>query len=105
MSTINVLYKCIDGAHFFVSEDKEAAGLCVAHNDLQTAFNEVSYQLGVLFEQNHGEKCKFIPGVPFEAFAKAIAASQLVAKGADQSGMMKLASIQPWMYELKAGAH
>lgn len=97
MSTINVTYKCIDGAHFFVATDKEAAGLCVANTDLEMAFNEVSLQLNALFAFNHGKKCNFKPSVPFDTFKKSIEASQLVAKGADQSGMLTAALIQPWM--------
>lgn len=99
MSTINVTYKCIDGAHFFVTTDKEAAGLCVANTDLQTAFNEVSLQLNALFAFNHGQKCKFQPSVPFEVFKQSIEASNLVTKGADQSGMLMASMIQPWLAE------
>ncbi len=97
---IGVLYKHIDGAHFFVSYDKEGAGLCVASTDLKTAFDEVAKQLNVLFEHNHGKKSNFQPGVPFEVFKRATDASWLIAKGADQSGMMIPASIQPWMSNL-----
>ncbi|MGO9049549.1 MAG: hypothetical protein ACLP19_05210 [Xanthobacteraceae bacterium] len=99
MSTINVTYKMIDGAHFFVTTDKEAAGFCVANTDLQKAFNEVSLQLNALFEFNHGQKFNFHPSTPFETFKMAIEGSQLIAKGADQSGAITAAMIQPWMTE------
>jgi len=105
MSTnVKILYKFIDGAHFFVSNEREAAGLCVANADLKTAFDEVANQLNVLFEHNHGLKTDFRPAVPFDVFKNAIEASQLIAKGADQSGMMMAAMIQPWMYECKDSA-
>lgn len=100
-TTVKVLYKFIDGAHFFVSNEREAAGLCVASADLKTSFDEVANQLNVLFEHNHGRKSNFRPAVPFEAFKHAIEASQLIAKSADQSGMMMAAMIQPWMYDFK----
>jgi hypothetical protein len=99
MSNIKVTYKYIDGAHFFVSSDKDAAGLCVAHADLQTAFEEVSNQLSVLFEHNRGEKWNFKPGVPFEIFKKWAGEAFAAARDADRSGMITPASIQPWVYE------
>ena len=102
--TIKVIHKFVDGAHFFVSDDKEAAGLCVAHPDLKTAFDEVAKQLNTLFEFNYGEKCDFQAGVPFENFKSAVEASRLVAKGADQSGMIVSATIQPWMCDRKVNA-
>jgi hypothetical protein len=102
---INVTYKYIDGAHFFVSSDKDAAGLCVAHADLKTAFDEVAKQLSVLFEHNHGQKTDFKPGASFETFKQWLDASTALAKGFAQSGMIMPASVQPWMYESnKAGA-
>jgi hypothetical protein len=46
---IKIAYKYVDGMHFFVPDDKEAAGLCVAHENLETAWEEVNTQLTVLF--------------------------------------------------------
>ncbi len=37
---IKVDYSYIDGAHFFSGRDPMALGLCVAHKDLKTAFEE-----------------------------------------------------------------
>ena len=51
--TIIVLYKYVDGAHFFVSKDQKAAGLCVAHKDLATAMEAVSSALVMMFKENH----------------------------------------------------
>jgi hypothetical protein len=65
---INVMHKVIDGAHFFVTDDKKAVGLCVAHADLEVAFNEVATQLNLLFKYNHGMECNFSPSVPFGQF-------------------------------------
>ncbi len=104
MSTINVTYKCIDGAHFFVTTDKEAAGLCVAHTDFDTAFNEVAFQLNALFKFNHGIECNFQPRIPLAAFKKTIEAQQLVTKGADPTDTLMAALIQPWMAE-QVGGH
>ena len=104
MSTISITYKFIDGAHFFVSSDKDAEGLCVAHTDLKLAYEEVAKQLDALFAFNHGQKTKFKPSVPFEDFQKGIEASTLVLKLADRAGNMVPASIQPWMYD-KPGVH
>lgn len=101
--TINVTYKFIDGAHFFVSNDKMAEGLCVAHADLKVAFEEVANQLNVLFEHNHGQKTCFKPVVPFEDFRTAVEAFTLLTKGINQAGRMMPSSIQPWMHD-KPGA-
>jgi len=96
---VNVNYKYIDGAHFFVSSDKAAAGLCVAHADLKTAFNEVAKQLRVLFEHNHNIKGTFVPGVSFDHFQKWLEASTALAKGnAEGEQMIMPAAIQPWMF-------
>ena len=54
MQTVNVLYKYVDGAHFFISNDKEALGLCVAHKDLAKAMEAVAVTLTTLFKENHG---------------------------------------------------
>ena len=59
--TVKVLYKFVDGAHFFVSDDKETIGLCVAHKDLETAFNAVAPTLTKLFRENHQEEMTFTP--------------------------------------------
>jgi hypothetical protein len=99
MSTISVMYKCIDGVHFFVTTDKDAAGLCVANNDPAVAYAEVAHQLNALFKFNHNKECNFVPAVPFEAMKKQMEAAQLLAKGFEQSGMMMAATIQPWIAE------
>lgn len=54
METVIVLYKYVDGAHFFVSGDEKAAGLCVAHKDLAKAMEAVSSALIMMFKENHG---------------------------------------------------
>ena len=99
---IEVTYKYIDGAHFFVSDDKEALGLCVAHCDLKIAYEEVAYQLSALFEHNHGEETTFSPTVSFDEFKKFADAVQLLAKGTEPSGALKPTSIQPWMHKVPA---
>ena len=68
MKTVKVLYKYVDGAHFFVSNDKETLGLCVAHKDLETAFSAVAPTLTKLFEANRGESVTFVPNVKFSEF-------------------------------------
>jgi hypothetical protein len=98
--TIGVIYKYIDGAHFFVSTDKAAAGLCVANTNLETAFNEVATQLNALFEFNHGQKTSFYPPVSFAEFKKTVEASTAAVRGADQSGMIMPATIQSWAAEI-----
>ena len=73
--TVRVLYKYVDGAHFFVSDDKKAIGLCVADKDLKKAFDEVSRVLEVLFRENHGEEVRFTPRTRFPKFREQISKS------------------------------
>jgi hypothetical protein len=65
---VNVLYKYVDGAHFFVSNDEASIGLCVAHNDVKAAYGAVAPQLKKLFKVNHGEDVEFHPAMSVDAF-------------------------------------
>ena len=66
--TVKVLYKYVDGAHFFVSNDKPTLGLCLAHKDLEIAFNAVAPTLTKLFRENHGEEVVFTPTISLSEF-------------------------------------
>src|ERR1700724_3430287 len=98
---VQITYKYVDGAHFFVSNDKDVQGLCVAHADLKIAYEEVARQLNILFEQNKGEKRNFRPTVPFEKFKKMVEAVIPLAELADNGGLITPSSIQPWMYDIE----
>lgn len=65
-----VNYSLVDGAHFFTGVDGYAQGLCVAHKDFKTAFDEVAVQLTNLLLINHGENAVVTPAVSYEDFAK-----------------------------------
>ena len=66
---VQVLYKYVDGAHFFVAGDKATKGLCVAHCDPRIAYDGVAPALTFLFKENHGEDVTVVPGLAFEVFA------------------------------------
>ncbi len=68
MQTVNVLYKYVDGAHFFVSGDDKSLGLCVAHKDPVKAFEAVAATLTKLFKENHNEDAIFHPESSSHAF-------------------------------------
>ena len=68
MQKVKVMYKHVDRAHFFVSGDKKTLGLCVAHQDLATAYHAVSPTLKKLFKQNRGEDVDFKPELSLQAF-------------------------------------
>jgi len=70
MDKVNVLYKYVDGAHFFVSDDEKTLGLCVANKDPIKAFEAVSIQLTKLFKENHGEDAIFAPSLNVVTFQK-----------------------------------
>jgi hypothetical protein len=52
--TLKIDYEFIAGKHFFTAATKFARGLCVAHDDLGTALDEVRQQLQVILSENHG---------------------------------------------------
>jgi hypothetical protein len=60
-----VKYSVVDGAHFFTGSTAETLGLCVAHHDLKTAFDEAQNQLKNLLLFNHGINAEIEPP-PFE---------------------------------------
>lgn len=70
MKTVKVLYKYVDGAHFFVSDDEETLGLCVAHKDPTVAFSAVGETLTKLFKENHGQDVRFVPSLTIHAFQR-----------------------------------
>ena len=65
---IRIVYKYVDGAHFFIPAGDDAKGLCVAHADLRTAFDEVGRQLEALCKFNKGEVRHYAPAMPFDKF-------------------------------------
>ena len=63
---VMVMYRYVGGSHFFVSKNREV-GLCVAHENMKTAFEAVAPTLEWLFEQK-GMNVKFAPRVKFLEF-------------------------------------
>ena len=51
---IPVDYEFVEGRHFFTAATQLGQGLCVAHSELRTAFDEVGRQLNVILSENHG---------------------------------------------------
>ena len=51
---IPVDYEIVGGRHFFTAARQLGRGLCVAHSELKTAFDEVGRQLEIILSQNHG---------------------------------------------------
>ena len=51
---VPVDYEIVEGRHFFTAARQLGQGLCVAHSELKTAFDEVGRQLEVILSQNHG---------------------------------------------------
>ncbi len=79
MNTVKVLYKNVDGAHFFVANDEMSTGLCVAHCDLEKAYTAVAIQLKKLFIQNHGIDADFEPSMSPSAFVNWLESQQKAA--------------------------
>lgn len=70
---ISVTYSFVDGAHFFTSTDSKWCGLCSASTDLKAAWEDVSVQLNILAEENHGIKgANFKPAESLEEFSEKI---------------------------------
>jgi len=53
---IPVDYEFVAGRHFFTAATPLGQGLCVAHTELKTAFDEVRRQLNVILSENHALK-------------------------------------------------
>ena len=101
MDKVNVLYKYVDGAHFFISDDESSLGLCVAHKDPIKAFEAVSIQLSKLFKENHGADVVFTPAMSVIAFQKWFVESYEKALTGPTPGA---AGIFPWEQASK-GVH
>ncbi len=93
MEQVNVLYKYVDGAHFFVSDDEKTKGLCVAHTNPAKAFEAVSVTLEKLFKENHGEDVGFVPSLSVSDFQDWFVANSETAKQKPTPGT---AGIFPW---------
>lgn len=96
METVTVLYKYVDGAHFFVSGDNRTRGLCIAHKELGVAFEAVAPTLTTLFKENHGEDVTFIPEMSLQAFQKWVSHRSNEALMAPVPG---LAGTVPWLID------
>lgn len=76
-------YEFVAGKHFFTAVTGLGRGLCVAHGDLKTAFDEVGRQLDVILTENHGYECtrdvRELAG--FEEFRRSLSAA---SGGSDQ---------------------
>lgn len=99
MRSVKVLYKNVDGAHFFMSGDTETRGLCVAHKNLEVAFAEVAPALSILFKENYDEDVTFVPEMSFQSFRKWVEHRSDEALMAPVPG---LAGVVPWMTEAVA---
>jgi hypothetical protein len=51
---VPVDYEFVAGKHFFTAATVLGRGLCVAHGDLRTAFDEVGRQMKTILSENHG---------------------------------------------------
>lgn len=93
MQTLKVLYKYVDGAHFFVSDDEKTLGLCVAHTDAVKAFEAVGAQLKALFKENYDEDAEFEPEFSLPAFQRWFASRSEEAMTLPAPGT---AGVFPW---------
>lgn len=101
MSKVEVAYKYVDGMHFFVSAGKDSAGLCVANEDLATAYEEVGKQLSAIAKFNYKKDRKFQPAIPLADFTKIIAAYKSITDSitdlVNQKGILTTSTMQPWI--------
>ncbi len=81
---IQVKYAWVDGAHFFSAGDEVSKGLCVAHEDLVTAYAEVTSQLTWLLKVNHGTTAVLEPKEPVATFEEWLNAVNGVRRDAIQ---------------------
>ena len=81
MQKVKVKYLQVDDAHFFVSGDEKSLGLCVAHQDLATAFYAVSPTLNKLVKENYGEEVDYQPELSLEQFQSLLEVNEMPALG------------------------
>ena len=97
MQKVKVMYKHVDGAHFFVSGDKKSLGLCVAHQDLATAYNAVSPTLKKIFKENYGKNVDFKPELSLPEFQQWL---ETIEQALEQGSVMvptpETAGMLPW---------
>ncbi|MCH7806458.1 MAG: hypothetical protein IH995_04865 [Proteobacteria bacterium] len=93
---IEVLYKEVDGAHFFTSITPAAKGLLVAHKNLQTAFEAVALQLEEVISYNLGEDVECEAGMSFDEFSDYVLASK---ECVPEAVNLQLATIANWALE------
>ena len=94
--TVSILYKYVEGAHFFVSNDKYTQGLCIAHKDLETAYESVGPTLSMLFKENYDEDVTFVPELSLADFKEWETQQNNEAKKAPTPG---LAGTIQWLNE------
>jgi hypothetical protein len=94
--SITVIYKFIDGAHFFVSTDKEAQGLCAASPDLLVAYNEVALQLNAIHKANTGEEVQYSPVTPLSVFQSWLEKTYSLVASAPKPLMPIPSAEMPW---------
>lgn len=75
ITSISVDYKHVDGWHVFSSS--EVAGLYVASQDPERAYNDVACSIRMLLKLNEGLECDVVNELSFPDFVKA----QHAAKG------------------------
>lgn len=101
MKQVKVLYKFVDGAHFFVSGDEATTGLCVAHKNVEAGFDAVPVQLKKLFKMNHDIEADFEPSMSAMAFAAWVKCQQAASATTPSPGV---AGVVPWMKAEEAHA-
>jgi hypothetical protein len=97
--SLKVKYSFVDGAHFFVSHDKDTIGLCAASADPKTAYLEVSKQLSAIFKHKTGKDWQFKPTVPVEVFVEWVEKAVYAAALAPKPIIATPSSIVPWMQQ------
>ena len=80
---VPVDYEFVAGKHFFTPATGLGRGLCVAHGDLKTAFDEVGRQLVAILTENRGfERTHDVRELAgFEEFRRSLSAA---SGGSDQ---------------------
>ena len=95
-TTVDVIWKYVDGAHFFTSESPAAVGLCAAHPELEIAYKEVAAQLKSLYKFNYGLDTTFMPSIPLDSFKELVESTLDKAQEYVDQSLLVPSNIQPW---------
>ena len=102
ITSIRVDYKFVDGWHVFSSE--QIAGLYVASQDPERAYNDVGTSIEKLLKLNEGIECSVTPELSFPEYVEAQRARKVPAPKLGKASASQPKSLSSQRYAVSACA-